>query len=508
MIGSLLASARATTSSAWSRRPAATRCSSRSSSPPSPTTRSPRSCPAPCARRSRHASTRCRRPAGPRCCTPSVIGQTFWRDVLARHRRPPGRGRGARDRSRPAAWCSAGSQSQVEGDAEFVFKHVLIRDTAYGTLPRAARRQLHAATAAHLERSLPDPAELGWILAYHWREAGEPSRRSRTCWRRPADGGRPRGRGDVGPVHAGARPRGHRRRAPRDPAAARPRDGPARGLPARASASSASWCPSCPDIALIEALLAAGAQRDVDRGQRRDARDRDPSRGARGGSDDPEHLPAALALLSGGYGMRGEEGDLELAIEIGDRAMPAWVPGTRPQQLAEDYHMQADHSYWLGRYDGALEFSHLEVEASGDPHSAEFLLRGAGMEGLVLSGLGRYEEALTAVETRDLDRERDGPAGERRHELLDRTAARHLRRRGGARAQLGGRRPARALRLQHAVDQRTRRRDRRRPDRGASTAASRSRSRRRSRTRRTASRGSGGSSADGSARSARSSRWR
>jgi tetratricopeptide (TPR) repeat protein len=62
--------------------------------------------------------------------------------------------------------------------------------------------------------------------------------------------------------------------------------------------------------------------------------------------------------------------------------------------------MQADHLYWVGRYDSALEQAHLEFEAAGlDPHSAEFLLRGAGMEGLVLSGLGRYEEALTAVES-------------------------------------------------------------------------------------------------------------
>ncbi len=62
--------------------------------------------------------------------------------------------------------------------------------------------------------------------------------------------------------------------------------------------------------------------------------------------------------------------------------------------------MQADHWYWVGRYDGALEQAHLEFEAAGlDPHGAEFLLRGAGMEGLVLSGLGRYEEALTAVES-------------------------------------------------------------------------------------------------------------
>ena len=87
------------------------------------------------------------------------------------------------------------SQSQVEDDVEFAFKHVLIRDTAYGTLPRAARRQLHAATAAHLERTLPDPAEVGWILAYHWREAGEPAKAIAYLLGRRANGRRPRDRG-------------------------------------------------------------------------------------------------------------------------------------------------------------------------------------------------------------------------------------------------------------------------------------------------------------------------
>jgi tetratricopeptide (TPR) repeat protein len=36
--------------------------------------------------------------------------------------------------------------------------------------------------------------------------------------------------------------------------------------------------------------------------------------------------------------------------------------------------------------------------AGVDPHSAEFLLRGAGLEGLALAGLGRYEEALAKAD--------------------------------------------------------------------------------------------------------------
>ena len=66
--------------------------------------------------------------------------------------------------------------SQVEGDVEFAFKHVLIRDVAYATLPRGLRRELHATAARVIEASVPDPTELAWVLAYHWREGGEPAR--------------------------------------------------------------------------------------------------------------------------------------------------------------------------------------------------------------------------------------------------------------------------------------------------------------------------------------------
>jgi tetratricopeptide (TPR) repeat protein len=59
--------------------------------------------------------------------------------------------------------------------------------------------------------------------------------------------------------------------------------------------------------------------------------------------------------------------------------------------------MHADNFYWLGDYPRALELSRSAAAVgSADPHSAEFVLRGAGMEGLILSGMGRYEEALVA----------------------------------------------------------------------------------------------------------------
>ena len=58
-------------------------------------------------------------------------------------------------------------------DAEYTFKHVLVQDTAYGTLLRSRRQQIHARIATTLEDQFPDivvaqPA----LLARHCAEAG------------------------------------------------------------------------------------------------------------------------------------------------------------------------------------------------------------------------------------------------------------------------------------------------------------------------------------------------
>ena len=71
------------------------------------------------------------------------------------------------------------SRSQVEGEVEFSFKHDLVLDAAYSTLPRALRRELHAATASVLEALAKNPDEMASILAYHWREGGDLDRSRR-----------------------------------------------------------------------------------------------------------------------------------------------------------------------------------------------------------------------------------------------------------------------------------------------------------------------------------------
>jgi predicted ATPase len=66
--------------------------------------------------------------------------------------------------------------SRTQGDEEFSFKHGLIREVAYGTLPRAARRDRHAIVAQYLEEVVRSGGDNAAMLAHHWRQAGDSER--------------------------------------------------------------------------------------------------------------------------------------------------------------------------------------------------------------------------------------------------------------------------------------------------------------------------------------------
>ena len=62
--------------------------------------------------------------------------------------------------------------SSVGTESEYAFRHVLIRDVAYGQIPRAARSQKHQRAAAWIE-SLGRPEEQAEMLAHHYLRALE-----------------------------------------------------------------------------------------------------------------------------------------------------------------------------------------------------------------------------------------------------------------------------------------------------------------------------------------------
>lgn len=62
--------------------------------------------------------------------------------------------------------------SSIAGQAEYSFKHVLVRDVAYESLPRKARSHAHAETAAWIEETSGERAgEFAELLAHHYDAA-------------------------------------------------------------------------------------------------------------------------------------------------------------------------------------------------------------------------------------------------------------------------------------------------------------------------------------------------
>ena len=74
-------------------------------------------------------------------------------------------------------------RSSVTGDAEFTFRHLLVRDVAYGQIPRAERADMHRRAASWLD-SLGRQADHAELLAHHYTSALELFRAAG----RPTDG--------------------------------------------------------------------------------------------------------------------------------------------------------------------------------------------------------------------------------------------------------------------------------------------------------------------------------
>ncbi|HEX3326211.1 MAG TPA: adenylate/guanylate cyclase domain-containing protein [Actinomycetota bacterium] len=105
----------------------------------------------------------------------SVVGRIFWNGAVAHLDSYGDRVQELLDSLEGRDFIRREPVSRYEGQQQFRFKHMLIRDVAYATLPRAKRREAHAAVASFLEEVHADrdsPAALG----YHWSEAGDRDR--------------------------------------------------------------------------------------------------------------------------------------------------------------------------------------------------------------------------------------------------------------------------------------------------------------------------------------------
>jgi class 3 adenylate cyclase/tetratricopeptide (TPR) repeat protein len=324
----------------------------------------------------------------------AVIGKTFWRGVLG------GLGGGddiddalavleARDLIRRE------STSQLGGDAEFTFKHMLIHEVAYSTVPRATRRERHAAVARYIEETIEGSSEtLASVLAYHWREAGEGSRAIPYLLAAAEAAFRGWAQDAVTELYSTALEltddEGLRRqiRLQRSLALVRLEDHEA------AADELGNLLSELDGTDRLEALLARGratlwTERDAET-----IAIAEEAVALAAELGDEQAMPAALALQSQAHGMRGAPGDLGRALELGEQALAEWVPGTKEFDHAEHLHLHADATYWAGRYERCAELSREARALAADIHSPDALLRGGGTEALGLAGLGRHEEAI------------------------------------------------------------------------------------------------------------------
>ena len=105
----------------------------------------------------------------------AVVGKVFWAGALAEMggRDPRDVEHGLHELARKELVGPARTSS-MEGEAEYGFWHLLVRDVAYGQIPRAARATRHRGAAVWLERKAGDRVEdLADVLAYHYTQALE-----------------------------------------------------------------------------------------------------------------------------------------------------------------------------------------------------------------------------------------------------------------------------------------------------------------------------------------------
>ena len=109
----------------------------------------------------------------------AVVGAAFWRGALDALAWPaPGYAAAGLSQLVDRQLVRRVRQPLVEGEEEYAFCHGMVREVAYGEVPRAARARKHAAFARWLEGKVGERArgDLCDVLAWHYGAAAELAR--------------------------------------------------------------------------------------------------------------------------------------------------------------------------------------------------------------------------------------------------------------------------------------------------------------------------------------------
>jgi class 3 adenylate cyclase/tetratricopeptide (TPR) repeat protein len=362
----------------------------------------------------------------------SVIGRFFWRGALLAIS-PESVGVDQRlDFLEVRDFIRHQPTSRIPSDQEFVFKHVVNREVAYSTLPRAVRQERHAAVALYLEGALGDRLrESASLLAHHWREAGEVARAadyliiaadtaSRAWAKQQAvalyteaiellEGTGERDRLDESVV-ARAMTRldaGATAADLREDLEALPRiDGRHR---AKALVTAVSVAMSLTDAAASRTLGAEAVT------------------AVREASD----LQLEARVLGTLSEIKAMDGDVEGAIDLAQESRSKWPHDAGLLSQSALYH------YWRGDHRRALKLSEQSFELGMQTSDLGAVLQGAGHGGMALTGLSRHEEALDWFQR--------GTTLGRERELVPRGTSRIVNMWAGTLRELGDLRAAREL---------------------------------------------------------------
>jgi tetratricopeptide (TPR) repeat protein len=99
----------------------------------------------------------------------AVVGKVFWSGSLGR---APDDASTTLHSLERKGFVRRQRRSSIETENEYAFGHALVRDVAYGQIPRADRAAKHRAVADWIE-SLGRPDDHAEMLAYHWHSALE-----------------------------------------------------------------------------------------------------------------------------------------------------------------------------------------------------------------------------------------------------------------------------------------------------------------------------------------------
>ena len=315
----------------------------------------------------------------------SVIGREFSIGVLAQLGTPPN------DAARLLDSLHNRGFLRSEGGQDFSFKHILIREAAYATLPKAVRRERHARVARFLEDTEATPRAA--VLAHHWEEAGDLDAAVRYLVSAAGTAGRAWAKGEAVALLTHALeliPLTDiaRRNSVRLARAALRQEG---GDHATAAAELDELMPELDGPELIQALIIrarcalTGHDVDtlVDTGQRAAAL-------AEAAGDD-QLLSPARTMLAAGHGLVGRTAE---ALTEAERALDEWPAGLSPSDRSYCLALAGLIAYFVGDHGKAIDYGQQGHAIAGEVHNGETLLWSGGQVGLGLTGAGRHEEAL------------------------------------------------------------------------------------------------------------------